>query len=416
MSLKKIIPLLFVAIIMSNDLYAIENLGDIKVGGIYRMELTTGDVLEGIIEEKNDSSLIIESQGTPYKFNKYLITTFTLLSPPKTKKVKKVNSGNRPEALSYEELLHRKHPLGKIFIRLVSGAEFKGVISEIDTSKVKLNIDGSIITITRNIIAHISTIVPKTKSKTKGVNNKSMSPSYSGPFDTIFIVNPETDEWGDPLAPLLVDGIIEAEESGTIKITLPDNSTKNIKRDQIIRIIRHSEPSYDRQIKTYAKPLFCPKNMILIDLPPGQEGRPFFKVCIDKYEFPNRKGVIPQNNISYNNAMNACMKVGKRLCTVDEWQWSCSGLEGITYPYGYNLDKEKCNREGNKNIEPSGRRFKCISKFGVYDMVGNIFEWVTSAEGKPMVMGGPFSKCQTKSPGMSGTAKPSVGFRCCKSN
>jgi formylglycine-generating enzyme required for sulfatase activity len=155
--------------------------------------------------------------------------------------------------------------------------------------------------------------------------------------------------------------------------------------------------------------------MFIVDLPPGKQGRPFFKVCVDKYEYPNRQDVVPTGNVSYKMAQNYCEQQGKRLCTAQEWQWACSGLEGYTYPYGWNLEEQKCNTDV-KRIEASGSRVNCVSKFGGYDMTGNIFEWVTGNNGEPVLMGGPFSKCQTQSPGVGGAAKPQAGLRCCKSN
>jgi formylglycine-generating enzyme required for sulfatase activity len=156
--------------------------------------------------------------------------------------------------------------------------------------------------------------------------------------------------------------------------------------------------------------------MFFVDIPPGKQNRPFFKVCVDRYEYPNVKDAAPKINSSYDEARALCSKRGKRLCTADEWQWACSGLEGYTYPYGWNPEKEKCNTDGNRPPEASGVRSNCVSKFGGYDMVGNVFEWVTDGKKQPSVMGGPYSKCQTITGGVGGSAKPQTGFRCCKSN
>ena len=65
----------------------------------------------------------------------------------------------------------------------------------------------------------------------------------------------------------------------------------------------------------------------------------------------------------------------------------CSGIEGYTYPYGWNVEEQKCNSD-TRTVEPSGSRHNCVSKFGGYDMTGNIFEWVTGDNAQPMLMGG----------------------------
>ena len=49
-------------------------------------------------------------------------------------------------------------------------------------------------------------------------------------------------------------------------------------------------------------------------------------------------------------------------------------------------------------------------------MVGNVFEWVVGPKKQPAMMGGPYSKCQTITEGVGGSAKPQSGLRCCKGN
>jgi formylglycine-generating enzyme required for sulfatase activity len=125
---------------------------------------------------------------------------------------------------------------------------------------------------------------------------------------------------------------------------------------------------------------------------------------------------VPQGDISFTDAQQLCAKQGKRLCTAEEWQWTCSSLDAYTYPYGKTFDENRCNSDASRNLEASGARINCFSRFGAFDMVGNIFEWVTTSNNQPALMGGPYSKCQTVSPGMGGEAKSISGLRCCKSN
>jgi formylglycine-generating enzyme len=152
----------------------------------------------------------------------------------------------------------------------------------------------------------------------------------------------------------------------------------------------------------------------MVDLPPGRTGKPFFKVCVDRYEYPNRSGTVPRTNLAYADAAKLCEQHGKRLCTALEWSWACGGLDGLTYPYGKSFEQDRCNSD-TRLVETSGNRINCSSPFGGFDMVGNVFEWVSNY-GKPALMGGPFSKCQTVSPSPSGNATPQSGLRCCKGN
>jgi len=38
------------------------------------------------------------------------------------------------------------------------------------------------------------------------------------------------------------------------------------------------------------------------------------KFCIDKYEYPNEKGIYPLVNVNWNTAQKLCEQQGKRLC------------------------------------------------------------------------------------------------------
>lgn len=464
--------LIALVIFLYAEIYAIESLKDIQVGGTYYMELTTGDILEGIVEEKSETSLIIACKGEYYTFKKELILKYKLISTFKKR------SAPGAGEFSYDELLRRKSAVGKIQVRVKSGRVFKGTVSSIDTESVKVDVGGSIISITRDIIAQILKITPQTgkpagpeifsfdellyrkgavgkiqirikngtlfKGTVSGIDKETVridvggsvipitrdiimkissveaetekSKTQEGPLDTVFVLNPETDEHGIHAPPLQVVGKIRKDDLKGITLTTPTGAIKMIRRDHVLRVYRHTPVPYEDVIKAYRKSLSCPGEMILIDIPPGKAGRPLIKVCIDKYEYPNKKGVVPYRNIPYTGARNLCKKNGKRLCTIQEWQWACSGLEGYPYPYGVQMKEHNCNTEGVKLVEPSGSRIKCVGKLNVYDMVGNLFEWVTDSRGRTMIMGGPTSKCQDISPGMKGAAKPQIGFRCCKSN
>jgi hypothetical protein len=342
---QKIVFKFFMAIVSCVALaYPIKSLDDIAPGATYRMNLTTGDVLEGVVDSKNDTSLILDCKGSAYTFTAALISDFELLAPPA-----QINSPQQTSA------------------------------------------------------------VPQ-----KDTTVKAAAPVV---YDSVYVKDPETDEYGKAKPDLLVVGKILRDDKGGVSIRLHDNQTVQYSFDQIARVFRHtSEENGEDQIKRYAKPLFCPPGMVLVDLPPGKADRPFFKVCIDKYEYPNKEGIVPQVGVSFGDAQKFCEKAGKRLCSGEEWQWACSGQEAYQYPYGRVLEKENCNTDGGRAIEPSGNRNKCISKFGAVDMTGNIFEWVRGKDNKAFAMGGPQTKCQTASPGGNGDAKPTIGLRCCKSN
>lgn len=127
------------------------------------------------------------------------------------------------------------------------------------------------------------------------------------------------------------------------------------------------------------------------------------RFCIDRYEFPNKKGELPALLVSWTSAKKQCEALGKRLCTVDEFNFACEGEEMLPYTNGYVRDPQKCSidkeyRKREKKLYPyekcmsrpdckahlekldqrlpAGSMPECVSPFGVYDMNGNINEWV----------------------------------------
>jgi hypothetical protein len=399
-------PVGLCAVIISFSAFAIKSLDDIAVGGVYHMILATGDEIEGIVESKSDTSLIVESKGTPYTFSNNLIIEYKLLEPPKDTSSKQDNG-----LFSYTELLEKQLVGADLEISITGGNKFRGTLVSIDNEYLKLNVNGSVIPMTKVVIERIA-----------AANNKNASDSVAKPlnpvpeiYDTIILKNPETDEYGKPLANIVSVGKITRETNDAVYFTTKDKVSENYLYGRIIQIFRHTQGNPETElIRKYAMPLICMQGMMLVDIPPGKTGRPFFKVCIDKYEYPNKYGEKPLVNITYMQAQAMCIEQGKRLCTSQEWQWACSGLDGYTYSYGWTYDKEACNT--GRVPEVSGNRSHCTGKFGAMDMVGNVFEWVTGIDAGPAAMGGPLSKCQAVSPGESGDARQQTGFRCCKSN
>ena len=189
------------------------------------------------------------------------------------------------------------------------------------------------------------------------------------------------------------------------------------------------------------------------------------------YEARSEQGVFPQAYISRIEAQAACAGAGKRLCSRREWQRACKGASATSYPYGQRPEPGRCNTEKphlltlrfgpdptrwsyadfNDPIlgqEPgflarAGAHPGCAGEHGVYDMVGNLHEWVSDPasaafkaqidrEGVPrafqywspgngVFMGGFYSTHGELGPGCTFTTvahEPayhdySTGFRCC---
>jgi formylglycine-generating enzyme required for sulfatase activity len=182
--------------------------------------------------------------------------------------------------------------------------------------------------------------------------------------------------------------------------------------------------------------------------PPICEGKlRALRVCVDRYEYPNQKGVYPAVMVSFVEAQAACEAEHKRLCNESEWTLACEGNERLPYPYGYERDPSACNIDRPYGFPDlgafedetrvaaeiarldqrvaSGSMSRCRSPYGVYDMTGNVDEWVVNENPKPAegvdvsgLKGGYFGPIRARCRPMTTAHNRwfrfyQVGFRCC---
>lgn len=232
-----------------------------------------------------------------------------------------------------------------------------------------------------------------------------------------------------------------------------------------------SEPDAEVRSEPTRTPRGCPEEMSL--LPSG--------TCIDRWEASlvevaadgterpwspfdpvhktgarvravSKPGVLPQGYVSGVEAEQACKASGKRLCQASEWETACRGSRRSIYPYGNERRAHVCNDDGRarhpvaavtalynlpadqlwrrnmvhpmvnqlpNTLLPTGEREECTNDFGVYDMVGNLHEWVADTQGT--FRGGFYMDTQVNGEGClyatTAHGKPyfdySTGFRCC---
>jgi hypothetical protein len=219
-------------------------------------------------------------------------------------------------------------------------------------------------------------------------------------------------------------------------------------------------------------PYVCPPGMVMIDrsycidiyeaslvqdLPDGkQKSWPYYAalpsdVVVHSVSVP---AVYPQGYISGLQARAACERSGKRLCKPDEWRNACMGPKKTVFPYGNARVQGRCNDNGRSGmrllnpeldskpehrwmwghdgnmIDPrlnqlegtltrTGERAGCTNAYGVFDMVGNLHEWVDDPDGT--FQGGYYLDTHINGDGCKyrTTAHPmshldySTGFRCC---
>jgi Sulfatase-modifying factor enzyme 1 len=160
------------------------------------------------------------------------------------------------------------------------------------------------------------------------------------------------------------------------------------------------------------------------------------------------QGIAPQGYISGTEAAAACAAAGKRLCSSTEWLAACRGPTKSTYPYGNSHQPAACNddyqghpvvkyfgtstgiwdakhmNDPGINKQPGtvaagGAHPACVSHWGIFDLHGNLHEWVSDATGT--FRGGFYADAKINGAGCLyattahalGYHDYSTGFRCC---
>ncbi len=99
---------------------------------------------------------------------------------------------------------------------------------------------------------------------------------------------------------------------------------------------------------------------------------------------------LPVESVTWEDANKYCRKIGKRLPTEAEWEKAAKGGKGFKFSWGMEFESLKGNfcdtncknnwklnqfDDENKNTSPIGSFPP--NAYGLYDMSGNVWEWVS---------------------------------------
>lgn len=100
----------------------------------------------------------------------------------------------------------------------------------------------------------------------------------------------------------------------------------------------------------------------------------------DNYYGNNEFDDYPVIYVNWNQANTYCQWVGRKLPTESEWEKAARGKDGRMFPWGNGLDCDKSNYTYFcfGDTSPVWNFIGGKSIYGVYDMAGNVWEWVSS--------------------------------------
>lgn len=224
--------------------------------------------------------------------------------------------------------------------------------------------------------------------------------------------------------------------------SIPDGSVKNNTEESIALEALDPDPVLTSLEKAEISRHHCPEGMVAVlggviktdwrfndgkAIPIAGNPRKVTTFCMDIYEYPNIRHVAPKTKVNFFESKKLCELAGKRLCTEDEWELACAGEQNRRYTYGNDRQPWRCNTDGLKagscsGIAPAGSFPGCRNKYGVYDLNGNVSEWVDRQENNGAVLrGGTGWEAEYGQSCFSRHIHPPEtdnycddGFRCCK--
>lgn len=154
--------------------------------------------------------------------------------------------------------------------------------------------------------------------------------------------------------------------------------------------------------------------------------------------YPQEAARKPVTDVDWDDANAYARWAGKRLPTEEEWEFAARGASGWRYPWGNSWRSKAANADGTTagRLVHVGEHVNGASSFGLFDMVGNAWEWTASSlQAYPggqlpsrlsgefkVIRGGSWRENQNQAtttyrgylPANGGTDYSATGFRCAK--